>query len=175
MKINKYGVVLESLTLETAELVRVWRNSPEINKFMDFQKEISVDQQKYWFGEIQKEKSDFFLIRKDETPIGLIHIEKINLDERFAHVGLFVGDVDYHGSGLALAASLSLLDYAFDTLSLKTVLAKVKDDNEQVIAYNSFLGFEKYERFDGNFSYWMLTKKQYERRKPALLKYVSFI
>ena len=44
--IEKFGVCLEPLTLETAMLVREWRNSPKVSHFMDFKAKISKDQQK---------------------------------------------------------------------------------------------------------------------------------
>ena len=175
MMIKKFGVVLESLTLETAELVRNWRNDPEINKFMDYTEQITIDAQKRWFEKIQTENSNYFLIRKDDLPIGMIHIEKIDLKNHSAHVGLFIGDASYHGTGVALSASLSLLEYAFTSLSLKSVYAKVKNDNALAVEYNQFLGFEKFEKWNDQFSYWILTRERFEQKRGNLLKYVNFI
>ena len=175
MIIKKFGVVLESLTPETAELVRIWRNNSDINQFMDYRKQITVNEQKRWFEKIQNTNSNYFLIRKNELPIGMIHIEKIDLNKQSAHVGLFIGDVNYHGTGVALSASLCLLEYAFGSLSLHSVVAKVKNDNTLAIEYNQFLGFESHEKFNDEFSYWILTRKRFELKKDALLKYVNFI
>lgn len=175
MIIKNFGVTLESLTAETAELIRRWRNDPEINKFMDFRDPISFDEQKRWFEKIQKENSNYFLIRKGEQPIGMIHIEKIDLKNHSAYVGLFVGDSTYHGTGVALSASLGLLEYAFGTLNLNLVFAKVKNNNAQAIQYNQFLGFEKYEKCNDEFSYWILRKEMFEIKKDALLKYITFL
>ena len=175
MKIEKYGIVLESLTLETAELIRTWRNDTAISRFMDFQETISVEQQKQWFLKIQQENSNYFLIRKADVPIGMIHLEKINLEKRSAHVGLFIADSNYQGTGIALSASLALLEFAFESLKLKEVLAKVKDDNTGAIAYNQSLGFVKHEKFNDDFSYWLLTAEMFNKKKNLLLKYVGFI
>lgn len=175
MIIKKFGIVLESLTPETAELIRNWRNSPEINKFMDYRKIITIDEQKQWFEKIQHDNSNYFLIRKNELPIGMIHIEKIDFESHSAHVGLFIGDAGYHGTGVALSASLSLLEYAFGSLNLHSVFAKVKNDNVQAVQYNQFLGFEKYEKFNDDFFYWILTKERFKLKKNDLLKYVSFL
>lgn len=174
MILKNFGVTLESLSPETIELIRNWRNDPEINKFMDYKKTISFDEQKLWFEKIQKENSNYFLIRKGDQPIGMIHIEKIDLKNHSAHVGLFIGDSTYQGTGVALSASLSLLEYAFETLNLHLVLAKVKNDNTQAIDYNQFLGFEKQERLNDDFSYWILTKEKFKSRKEVLLKYLTF-
>jgi len=175
MVIKKYGVVLESLTLETAYLVRVWRNDPLINKFMDYRREISMEEQKQWFSKIQDTESDYFLIRKDTLPIGMIHIDEIDHDNKSAHVGLFIGEAEYHGTGVALAASLCILDYAFETLNLNSVLAKVKNDNNLTIEYNRFLGFEKEKDFNDSFSIWKLSNDRFKLKREGLLRYVNFL
>ena len=173
MRIDKYGILLESLTLETSEIVRVWRNNPEINEFMDYRENISAEQQKAWFSKIQNENSNYFLISKEQHPIGMIHVEKIDTVKLFGSVGLFIGDKKYHGTGVALAASLNLLEYVFDSLNLKLVYAKVKNDNLHAIKYNEFLGFEKAEKIDNHFSLWKLTKENFELNKKSILKILS--
>lgn len=175
MVIKNFGIVLESLTPETAELIRNWRNDPEINKFMDYRKSITVEEQKQWFEKIQNENSHYFLIRKNVLPIGMIHIEKIDLESHSAHVGLFIGDAGYHGTGVALSASLCLLEYAFGSLNVHSVVAKVKNDNVQAVQYNQFLGFEKYEKLNDDFFYWILTRERFIQRKETILKYLAFI
>lgn len=175
MKLNKYGVALESLTEETSEIVRQWRNAPEVNQFMDYQEQISVEQQKLWFAAIQNNNATYFLIRKANVPIGMIHVENIDLEKRSAFVGLFIGEVSHHGTGVALSASLTLLNYVFESLKLRQVLAKVKDDNAEAIEYNKSLGFVKHEKFNVDFSYWMLTDEGFSKKKDALLKYINFI
>lgn len=35
MRLNGYDIILEGLTLETAELLRVWRNNPRILQQME--------------------------------------------------------------------------------------------------------------------------------------------
>ncbi len=175
MTIKNFGIILESLNLETAELIRNWRNNPQINKFMDYKKIISFEDQKLWFEKIQKQNSNYFLIRKEDLPIGMIHIEKIDLEDCSAHVGLFIGDSTYQGTGIALSASLCLLEYAFETLNLHLVYAKVKNDNTQAIQYNQFLGFENHEKINDEFSYWILTAERFKLKKSTLLKYITFL
>lgn len=174
MVIKNFGIILEPLIPETAEIIRCWRNNPEINKFMDYKDVISFDQQKQWFEKIQKENSNYFLIKKDDVPIGMIHIEKIDLRDYSAHVGLFIGEADYRGTGVALSASLSLLEYAFERLNLNSLLAKVKNDNTEAIQYNQFLGFEKHKKINDNFSYWILSSERFKLKKDTLLKYITY-
>lgn len=140
--IEKFGVCLEPLTLETAMLVREWRNSPKVSHFMDFKAKISKDQQKLWFESTVLSKNDYFAIIKDLIPIGLIHLDRFDTKNKSAYAGLFIGNEEFEGTGIAFKASLALLEYAFEELKLETIFAKVHKENIVAIAYNKNLGFE---------------------------------
>jgi UDP-4-amino-4,6-dideoxy-N-acetyl-beta-L-altrosamine N-acetyltransferase len=140
--IEKFGICLEPLTLETAMLVREWRNSPKVSHFMDVKAKISKDQQKLWFESTVLSKNDYFVIIKDLIPIGLIHLDRFDTENKSAYAGLFIGNEEFEGTGIAFKASLALLEYAFEELKLKTVFAKVHNENFVAIAYNKNLGFE---------------------------------
>ena len=140
--IEKFGICLEPLTLESAMLVRAWRNSPKVNRFMDFKAHITLGQQERWFEATVTSANVYFTIRKGSTPIGLIHLDRFDTDKKTAYAGLFIGSEEFEGTGIAFKASVALLEYAFETLELETVYAKVHEDNKVAIAYNKNLGFE---------------------------------
>ena len=62
MKITRYGITLERMEAEHAELVRSWRNDPKIAKFMFYKGEITTAMQAEWFASIDNEQNFFFLI-----------------------------------------------------------------------------------------------------------------
>ena len=171
--LNKHNVLLVSLNSDYLEIVRRWRNSDSISKFMEYREEISQQQQKQWFAKINPEKEYYFIIKKDLIPIGMIHINKINSKLKTAEVGLFIGEDNYQGTGIAFGASLNLLDFAFDQLKLKKVFAKVKITNNNAVMYNSFLGFTEEYHLNPNFSMWKLTKETYKENKAKIEDYLS--
>ncbi|HHG83581.1 MAG TPA: GNAT family N-acetyltransferase, partial [Bacteroidetes bacterium] len=74
---------LHVLTANDLEMVRKWRNSPEVSKYMYTDNTISAAQQIAWFERIRKDSSKkYWLIRYGERPIGLVniaHIDTLNL------------------------------------------------------------------------------------------------
>ena len=140
--IEKFGICLEPLTLETAMLVREWRNSPKVNNYMDFKAQITKEQQEKWFETTLTSANVYFTIRKGSTPIGLIHLDRFDAKKKTAYAGLFIGNEEFEGTGIAFKASVALLEYAFEELKLEMVYAKVHEDNTVAIAYNKNLGFE---------------------------------
>lgn len=173
MKLEGYGVSLESLTPETAERVRCWRNHPRIREQMEYRETITPEMQARWLLSVQNERYAYFLIRVGEEPVGMIHLSHIDREERTAEAGLFIGEERFSGTGIALGASLLLLDYAFGTLGLHTVSAKVKNENQTAEKYNALLGFADPQPCSPGFNRWMLDGETFRRRKPLLLDLVA--
>lgn len=151
-------MVLESLRPAYLELLRNWRNAPEIRRHMEYQAYISPEMQDQWFTRIHTIEHYYFVILESTKPIGLIHLSAV--DDQTGQAGLFIGDPKYQGSTVPIRASLSLLDFAFNTLYLKNVTAKVKRDNLTAIQYNSALGFKVWKEAEHPDFYWMIVDKE---------------
>lgn len=77
--INDYGVKLIQFTEDKIELVRHWRNSYKIRKYMEYRDYITPEMQKQWFEKISSTTNDFFfLIVVNDVEVGLINIKDID-------------------------------------------------------------------------------------------------
>jgi len=166
---SKGEVQLVPLSLDDAMKVRVWRNSSAIRPHMDYQEVISEEQQKEWFSELDSNKERYFTIYLEQEPIGLIHLNKIAFDERTAYAGLFIGEENYQGTGVAYWASLNILDHAFYDLKLDKVFAKVSETNHEAISYNKSLGFELAGKEKSGFVKMLLSSRVYKQKRNELL------
>lgn len=168
---NGFGISLVPLAEENVELVRQWRNSQAIAHFMEFQGEISKEDQIAWFRSL--ECCHYFVIYAADTPCGLIDLKRINLDTKSAEAGLFIGEKQFMGTGIALGASVLLLDFAFDELQLEVVTAKVHKENREAIGYNQLIGFQKKEAMDAKFECWQLERTTYMKSRQRLVNFLS--
>ncbi len=166
--LNKYNIRLEPINSDSLETLRLWRNSDAVSQFMEHKKEISKEEQKIWFSKIDPKKEYYFIIKKEEFAIGMIHINKINSESKSAEVGLFIGENNFQGTGISFGASLNLLDFAFDYLNLNTVFAKVNNANKNAILYNSFIGFTEDSPVNIDFTMWKLTPEMYKKNKAKI-------
>lgn len=81
-------------------------------------------------------------------------------------------DDEYWGKGIAIEASNLLLDYAFQELKVKEVIAKHSEQNQRSKRVLEKLGFEftsaefdeKYQQFTFRIWNYKMTKYRYERR-----------
>ena len=169
---SNYGIQLIPLDMESAMLVRNWRNKEEVKSYMDFKGNITEELQKKWFKEINEKGDYYFIIEKDKTKIGLIHLNRFNVNKTTAYAGLFIGESKFLGTGVTLAASILLLDFAFNDLKLEKVFAKVHPNNKSAIQYNESLGFQRFSIENKFFLKLSLKKKVYQKKRKILSQFL---
>lgn len=165
-----YGIELKPLSEETLELVRNWRNDNQTAQFMEFRNHISEADQLRWFSALQN--AHYFVIYSDNIPVGLIDLKKIDEQRKTAESGLLIGNKEFLGTGIALGASILLLDFAFHALNLETVTAKINKHNSEAIKYNQLLGFEKQKNLSNDFEEWQIDEKQFLAKRTMLEKMI---
>jgi RimJ/RimL family protein N-acetyltransferase len=169
------GINLIPLNISHLELVRDWRNNSLIASFMEYQEYITKEAQQEWFKTIQNIENYYFIIETNNEKIGLIHLNKVDEINKSAHSGLFIGEEKYRGTGIALAASILILSFAFETLDLTKVYAKVNKDNMAVIEYNLFLGFDFETKMNDKFDLYKMFSQKFNEKKAYLTNLLGAI
>lgn len=172
MKLERLEITLELLTAESAELVRQWRNQPEILQQMEYRQLITAAGQQQWLAGIDPATDQYFLISFRGEPAGMIHLIHIDHQLHTAEAGLFIGEARFSGTGIALGASLLLLDHAFGSLALTRVRAKVRNTNTAALEYNRFLGFKEERALNETFTLFGLEREVYFSKRELLMNLV---
>ena len=141
MRISNYGIDLISMTEEDLDMVRVWRNRPDISEFMFFQNEITPEKQLEWFKSLDNTAIYLMIVYKGEK-IGVINVKNINWRKRYGEAGIFIGDPTYRNSPVSMQAIFALMDAFFFDFKFKSLRATVKNTNENAIDFNERLGYE---------------------------------
>ena len=171
-ELKGFGLTLNLVDETTAEQVRLWRNDAEISQFMDFKEHISEEMQQIWLKNVQSSNDLFYVISKDEKLIGTIHLSQIDPIKKTAEAGIFIGEKNFSGTGITLGASLLLLDFAFNSLELQSVFAKINVANKAAEQYNQLLGFGLSKSIDVSFNSWVIKKETFLNRKNFLEKMI---
>lgn len=149
MKLEKYGIILETLSHDKIEVVRRWRNSDKIRQCMLYRDEITPEMQERWYQKIATSQSDcFFLIVYHGRDVGLINVKDIDREARCGESGIFVWDDACLHTGVALRATLCLYDYAFETLQLDRLVGHILSDNEASRRFHLKVGFRRCAELD---------------------------
>lgn len=142
MEVSQYGVNLKRLTLDKIEMVRQWRNNPEISKYMEYREIITPEMQLIWFHKINNENNYYFVIEVGEKEIGLINVRDIDLDNKIGEGGIFINKSDELEPTVAIRAILCLYNFCFEKIKLEKVRAHILRDNKRAIRFNRALGFQ---------------------------------
>jgi len=165
--LSQYDISLQRLTLSDIELVRSWRNQDRIRNQMFHTDLISEKDQELWFNSINNPLNYYFLIVFKSRKIGLIHAKNIDLQLAYGEGGIFIGEVADENSWAATMASICLLSFVFEKLSLKSSLIKVKTNNLNAIKYNELLGYKELNA-DESCTVMSLDKKSFNRATSKL-------
>ena len=116
--LNQYGISLKRINKNDIELIRKWRNHPNIRKYMGYKKKISEKEQIEWFKKVNNTFNYYFLIIINDTPIGVINCKDVNINEEYGEGGIFIWDDDFLNTPYPIFASLILLDFIFNELKI---------------------------------------------------------
>ena len=142
-----------------------------MREMMEFREVISNHQQLEWYQNLDQKKDKYFVFATSSDLVGLIHLK--NCTNESAEAGLFVGNENYIGTGVAFYASLALLDLAFFEMQLKKVEAKVNKENINTIRYNSFFGFQQDTVLNESFIRMVLEKENYTTLRGIIEQKIS--
>jgi len=165
-----FGISLERLTRDDLELVRRWRNDPEIRRYMFFREPITLEMQEAWFETIDNPYNHYKLIVCGGEKIGLSHIKNCDYERKCGEGGIFIWEPAYRNSIFAYRVSIVGTDWGFYTLGLETITGRVRKDNRRAIRFNLGLGHVFDPEVPGSEALTCrLTRKAYEAKRPFLL------
>jgi RimJ/RimL family protein N-acetyltransferase len=171
--IENYGVRLKRLTEDKIELVRQWRNDPRVSQYMEYREIITPEMQKKWFSKIDNELNYYFIVEVDGVEIGLINIRDVDYSKGEGEPGFFIWDERYLNSDYSFRAELCILDFAFDLLNLKRLVAHVLKDNIRAIKFNKVFGFNLSQNQDSVYNQeYTLEFDNYRKHKEKIVKYL---
>ncbi|MCU7834951.1 MAG: GNAT family N-acetyltransferase [gamma proteobacterium symbiont of Taylorina sp.] len=170
MKIKAYKITLREIYEDDLEMLRNWRNMPEIRFNMIDQHEISIEQQKRWFINLTAPNQGHYVVEYKNQAIGYANY-KLNENRIWGETSLYIGEQKYCGTILAFCLALALLDYVFLQLKVQHMKADVLTHNTAAIRFNEQLGYVYIDKSDDLIKM-KLSIKDYLNAKNKLTKII---
>jgi RimJ/RimL family protein N-acetyltransferase len=176
MKLTKYGITLNRLRQSDIELVRQWRNSPQINQFMEYRGNIRPEMQREWFKSVNNFDNFYYIIEFENKKIGLINSSHVDWETISSEGGIFLWDDQYYETFVPVWASLCLLETSYFILGAGRSVIKTLRDNERAKKLNIHLGYELMEGQEEvyNQSY-LMTSESFKKHAPKLIKAATLL
>lgn len=140
------------------EVLLCWRNAERIRANMYTDHLISMEEHRFWFERLGKERTACALIFEiDGIPTGVVNISRIDRRNGTCHWGFYLGVEDApQGSGTIMG--FLGLDHIFGALALRKVIGEAFAFNRSSIAFHERLGFVR----EGVFVEQVLKNGRYE-------------
>ena len=140
----KNDINLIELKEEHLEMVRTWRQSEEVSKYMYTSPSLSIEQQLEWFRRVEQDNSkEHYIIQHNGKDLGLASITEINFTFKKCQWAFYLGDTSIRGQGIGAKVEFNIIKRVFDNLKLNRLECEVFVFNDKVIKMHEKFGFRR--------------------------------
>lgn len=148
--INRNGYVVNDfffkdftkLDEKEVRMVLEWRNSPQVRKWMYNQEIISFEDHSNFVKSLSsREDKLYWLVYKDDEPVGVYDITNINREQDQAENGLYMNPAPkFTGSGFEFVRACFFM--FFGIMKIGRAVGGAAANNKNIIFIDQFFGFE---------------------------------
>ena len=137
-------ITLRPVKSEDAEMLRAWRNLPQISKNMYTDHYITPEEHAAWFRNALADSTRrYWIICCDDKDVGLVNLYAMDSANRRCHWAFYVADPYARGKGVGSAVELEILHYVFEKLEFNKLCCEVLATNRGVVRMHQRFGFQQ--------------------------------
>lgn len=137
-------ITLRDVQLTDKEMIRGWRNLPEVARYMYTDHYITPEEHERWFQSIFEDASRrYWVIMCDYEDVGLVNLYDIDNRNKRCFWAFYIASPDVRGKGVGSFIEYSILRYVFEVLSFNKLCCEVLTSNQSVIAMHKSFGFKQ--------------------------------
>ena len=130
-----------------AELTLKWRTNPRVSQQMATEFSGDLSTQRIWIDQAYQRSNYYhWIFECADEPIGLVSLSNIDMSDRTAFWGIYVGEDSAQGYGLI--ATIAFYNCIFAQFELSRLYAEVLDSNEMVSRMHEKMGYVRLSCMD---------------------------
>ncbi len=169
MLIRNYNTTFKRIEKTDLETLRYWRNSHDINQFMEYREYITPEMQLNWFNKINNISNFYFLIECNGANVGLINCKDINNNEKKFEVGIFIFENVNRNNIIFPISSLVICETIADFFKIETIETHILTTNISFSKMLITLGYKLCESQE------RILNQKYFIEKPDMLKTFQYL
>jgi UDP-4-amino-4,6-dideoxy-N-acetyl-beta-L-altrosamine N-acetyltransferase len=135
---------LRDVQSKDKEMIRQWRNKPEVAKYMYTDHYITREEHNRWFERISSESNcRYWVIVCDQVDVGLVNIYDVDEKNQRCFWAFYVADPSARGKGVGSFVEYSILKYVFEDLEFNKLCCEVLGFNDAVVNMHKGFGFKE--------------------------------
>ncbi|MDB2399721.1 UDP-4-amino-4,6-dideoxy-N-acetyl-beta-L-altrosamine N-acetyltransferase [bacterium] len=137
-------IEFKDITYDDLELVRQWRTSEDVTKYMYTDPTPSTSDQIRWYESLQTNTScKYMVIYYKGIKVGMVYLTSIDNTSKHCEWGIYIGDSKYQSKGVGAMATYKLMNYVFGDMGMNKVISMVLSYNKSAINLNESFGFKQ--------------------------------
>lgn len=137
---------LSKIQEKDLELLRKWRMSEYITRYMLTDPNITVESQKKWYEQIIKRQDAYYwMIQYNDKRIGYMSLTNIDAKKKQCEAGHYIGETAYLRKGISKVVEANIYDFVFEQLNLEMLIFIMLKDNIAAQKLHLSLGALPYE------------------------------
>lgn len=147
-KIIGGSIYLSPVDDRLTEKVAKWSNDLEVAiRTGDISDKITYEVQREYLKGMNNGGHAFYIVAKENNEaVGIARLMRVNLINRTATMGMFIGEKNNRNKGMGTEATKLLLDFGFNVLNLKNIMIETFSFNERAIQACKKAGFKEIGR-----------------------------
>lgn len=150
------GIELVPIEIDDLKVLNKWKNDEEVFKYLGGgYRPTSMSQQRNWIEKLVEntlENQRYIILSEEKEKIGFIGLYGISAIHRTCDLGIYIGEKENRGKGVATRAYKALEKYAKEYLNIRKIRLEVVKENEAAVKLYQKLDFNvcgeyKQERF----------------------------
>jgi len=138
------AVALRPVTPADSERLHVWRNQPDVARWMYTDHLISAEEHARWFAAAMADPSRlYWIIELDGEPVGLANLADISLANRKCAWAYYLASPSVRGKGVGAYVEFWMIEHVFKDLGLDKLCCEVLVENEAVWKIHESFGFRR--------------------------------
>jgi UDP-4-amino-4,6-dideoxy-N-acetyl-beta-L-altrosamine N-acetyltransferase len=137
-------VVLRPVEAADQDRLLVWRNLPEIARWMYSDHAIAPQEHAQWFaGALADPRRRYWVIEADGLPVGLANLYDLAAEHRRTAWAYYLADPSTRGQGIGAFVEYWVIEHVFGALALNKLWCEVLIGNEAVWRLHEGFGFQR--------------------------------
>ncbi len=140
--VKRKMIRLREIGPDDKEMIRKWRNMPEVMKSGYNQHVVTKEEHDSWYQRVLYDSScKYWIIVCDGEDVGLVSINDIENAHKRCKWAFYVASPNMRGKGIGSYAEYFVLKYVFEELKLNKLYGEVLSSNKYVINMHKGFGF----------------------------------
>lgn len=144
-KVKGDRLYLSPMCVNDAGIYTKWMNDKEVTENLGgISKVITYKEEKDWIIKHNNGYNFAIILRDGDRLIGNVSLNKVDLVNQTASLGIFIGEKEDRNKGYGKEAIKLILNYGFNSLNLNNIMLTVYSFNERAINTYEKVGFKKF-------------------------------